>query len=187
MPGRVPPSAAHLAPGGAGEDEVVEMDLRNAVFTVVFDDVVLRPLLVNYANRLEHLQTSAGTPVGTCFLRLTWPVDDPAPAAAGCEVVAAEVHVPRRSGPDDPFLDFVLHRLHTRLATAPITARRLRTSPATTDSVFDTVVKATAFAVAPPSLQHAAVGVRGPAPWTTWTDVDATAAAELSGGPANLN
>jgi len=163
------------------------MDLRNAVFTVVFDDVVLRPLLVNYANRLEHLQTSGGTPVGTCFLRLTWPIDDPVPVAAGCEVMAAEVHVPRRSGPDDPFLDFVLQRLHTRLSGGPITARRLRTAPATDDAVFDTVVKATAFAIAPRLLEHAAVAVRGPARWTAWADVDATAAAELGGGPANLN
>ena len=163
------------------------MDLRNVVFTVVFDDVVLRPLLVNYANRLEHLQTSEGTPVGTCFLRLTWPIDDPVPAAPGCEVVAAEVHVPRRSGPDDPFLDFVLQRLHTRLAACPITARRLHTSPVTTDTVFDTVAKATAFAVAPRHLEHATVAVRGPAPWTAWADLDATAAADLSGGRASLN
>jgi hypothetical protein len=163
------------------------MDLRNAVFTVVFDDVVLRPLLVNYANRLEHLQTSGGTPVGTCFLRLTWPLDDAEPAAAGCEVLAAEVHVPRRSGPDDPFLDFVLQRLHTRLAAGPITARRLRTAPVTTDAVFDTVVKATAFAVAPRFLEHAAVAVRGSAPWTAWADVDATGVAGLGGGPPSLN
>jgi hypothetical protein len=176
-----------MAPGGHGEDRVVEMDLRNTVFTVVFDDVVLRPLLVNYANRLEHLQASAGTPVGTCFLRLTWPLDEPAPAAAGCEVVAAEVHVPRRSGPDDPFLDFILQRLHARLAGGPITARRLRTSSVTEDGVFDTIAKASTFAVAPRSLQHAAVGARRPARWTAWADVDATAAAELTGGQLNLN
>ena len=163
------------------------MDLRNVVFTAVFDDVVLRPLLVNYANRLEHLQTSGGTPVGTCFLRLTWPIDDPAPVAAGCEVVAAEVHVPRRSGADDPFLDFVLQRLHTRLGGGAITARRLRTASATSDTVFDTIVKATAFAIAPRLLEHATVAVRGSAPWTAWADVDATSAAQLGGGPANLN
>jgi hypothetical protein len=163
------------------------MDLRNTVFTVVFDDVVLRPLLVNYANRLEHLQTSGGTPVGTCFLRLTWPSDDAEPAAAGCEVLAAEVHVPRRSGPEDPFLDFVLQRLHTRLASGPITVRPVHTFPTTSDTVFDTVAKATAFAIAPRLLEHAAVAVRGAAPWTAWADVDATAAARLSGGPPSLN
>lgn len=170
-----------------GEDGVVEMDLRNVVFTVVFDDVVLRPLLVNYANRLEHLQTFEGTPVGTCFLRLTWPIDDLEPATAGSEVVAAEVHVPRRSGPDDPFLDFVLQRLHTRLGGGSITARRLCTSPAARDTVFDTIVKGTAFAIAPRLLEHAAVAVRGTAPWTAWADVDAAAATGLSGGPAGLN
>jgi len=163
------------------------MDLRNTVFTVVFDDVVLRPLLVNYANRLEHLRAAAATPVGTCFLRLTWPVEDPAPTAAGCEVLAAEVHVPRRSGPDDPFLDFVLQRLHARLAGCPITARLLQTSPVTTDDVFDTVAKASAFSVAPRSLQHAAVGARMAAPWTAWAGVDASAAAGLTGGQLNLN
>jgi hypothetical protein len=167
------------------------MDLRNAAFALIFRDAVLRPLLVNYANRLEHGHAPEGMPTGTCFVRLTWPTDDSLPAAAGRAVLTAQVHMPQRSGADDPYLDFILGRLRTTLAGGAadelISTRCLETTPGTSRSPFDTIYKAATFEIAPRSPQRRTVTIPQLAPWTGWAEVAGTAAAALRGGTPSLN
>jgi hypothetical protein len=170
---------------------MITMDLRFATFDLIFRDVVLRPLLVNYADRLEHGHASAGVPVSSCFVRLRWTAERSTPALAGAEVLAVEAHMPRRTGTDDDYLAFVLHRLRTTLsggaAAGSIATRCLQMSPSTTESPFDTVFATGTFEIAHTPPRRRSLTISKLASWTGWAEVDSTDRIAPGGGTPRLN
>ena len=167
------------------------MDLRFATFDLIYRDVVLRPLLVNYADRLENGHAPHGVPTSTCFVRLRWAADGSAVTPAGHELLAAEVHMPRHSRGDDPYLRLVLQRLRTALespaAAGSIATRCVRTSPLVEASPFGTTVTTSTFEVAPPPPQRRSTTIRTLAPWTGWAEINSSDRIAPGGGSPSLN
>jgi hypothetical protein len=154
------------------------VDLRDAAFDLVFQDVVLRPLLVNAADRLDCASAPDGAPRGRCFVRLSWMDGDSRTTPPDREVLTAQVHMPRQSGAEDAYLGVVLERLHLALAglaaDGVITTRCLDMSPRVSESACGTVFMASTFEITPPPDRHCAVAGLGAAPWSEWAD-DGTA------------
>jgi hypothetical protein len=168
------------------------MDLRFATFDLVFRSVVLRPLLVNYADRVEHGHAPEGVPASTCFVRLRWAVDMSAPTPPGTELLAAEAHMPRHGEADDVYLDFVLQRVRAALtgqeAAALITARWLQTSREVMESDVGTIFKASTFEItAASATQHHGAALVTWAPWTGWAEPGVAAPPTPIIGAADMN
>ena len=166
------------------------MDLRFATFDLVYRDVVLRPLLVNYANHLERGRASECVPGSSCFVRLRWAAERSRPTP-DCEVLVVEAHMPRYRGADDVFLDSISQRLATALASdaadGAITTRCLQMSPALTESHFDTVFTTSTFEIAPPRPQRRSTTLSKLAPWTGWAEIDPADRIAPGGGTPRLN
>jgi hypothetical protein len=166
------------------------MDLRYAAFNLIFQDVVLRPLLLNYADRLEHGYVSEGLqPSG--FIRLRWAVDVTTPTTSGSELLAAEAHMPRQSAADDAHLRLVLQRLRAALASdaaaGSITSRCLETSPQVRESSYDTIFTTSTFEIAPSTRQRRSMTMSMLAPWTGWAEVTSADCIAPRGGSPTLN
>jgi hypothetical protein len=188
--GRCDPQPGRRWAGQTDDEGKLTMDLRFATFDLIYHDAVLRPLLVNYADRLEHGHAWQGVPVSSCFVRLRWTAQRSTPAPADAEVLAVEAHMPRHTGSDDGYLQFVLQRLRTTLSgeasAGSITTRCLQASPGVRESPFDTVFATSTFEVALPTTQCRARSPRTVTSWTCWRDVDAASIALGSATP-NLN
>lgn len=167
------------------------MDLRCATFDLIYRDVVLRPLLVAYADRLEHGHAREGAPVPSCFVRLRWAAERSAPLVAEGDVLAVEAHMPRHTGTDDGYLDFVLQRLTTALSrdasVGAITTRCVEASPRVRESPFGTLFSSSTFAISYTSPQRQAMPVRKLVPWTGWAHVDPADVLSPGGGTPTLN
>jgi hypothetical protein len=168
------------------------MDLRFATFDLIFRSVVLRPLLVNYADRLEHGHAPEGVPASSCFVRLRWSVDGSTPTPSGTQLLAAEAHMPRYGEADHEYLDFVLQRVRAALtgeAAAPlITARWLQTSREVLESDVGTIVKVSTFEItAASATQHHGAALVTWAPWTGWAEPGVTAPPTPVIGAADMN
>lgn len=167
------------------------MDLRLTTFDLIYQDGVLRPLLVNYADWLDHGRMPREGLGPSCFLRLRWTSQRPGSARTAAEVLAAEAHVPRWHSTDHGYLGFVLHRLRTTLsgpaAAGSIAARCLQTSASTVESGFDTLFVTSTFEIAATPWQMRSRRTSGLAPWTGWTQVDWTDRTAPRGGVPALN
>jgi hypothetical protein len=146
------------------------MDLRFAVFNLIFRDAVLRTLLVNYADRVESRCLPERTWTGACYVELTWTDNDAASAPAGSQLLTAQVHVSRHRSAEQVFLDAVLQRLREALpvnaANGLFTVRCRETTREVVDSGVDTVFKATTFEVAPHTPRHPDTELLDLPPWT---------------------
>ncbi|HEV7725446.1 MAG: hypothetical protein JWQ26_2542 [Modestobacter sp.] len=167
------------------------MDLRHLAFDRIFQNVVLRPLLVNYADRLQYGHAPEGAATGTCFIVLQWTVTDSMDAPPGSQLLTAQVHIPRHSSSEHLYVDFVLQRLWATLAgdatNGAITARLLRTSSELMTSDVDTIFKASTFEVAPAPPQRRAPTTLKLAPWTGWAALGATGSLPARGGVSSMN
>lgn len=167
------------------------MDLRLTTFDLLYHDAVLRPLLVNYADWLEHGRISREGLVPNCFVRLRWTAQRSSSAPTGAEVLAVEAHMPRCPSTDHGFLSFVLQRLHTTLsgpaAAGSIAARCLRTSASTAVSAFDTLFTTSAFEIAPTPRPCQSQRISELVPWTGWAQADWTDRTAPRGGTPGLN
>src|SRR4051812_35274570 len=94
---------------------MITMDLRFAVFNLIFRDAVLRSLLVNYADRVESGCLPERTWTGACYVELKWADNDSASAPAGSQLLTAQVHMPRHRSAEQVCLDAVLQRLRAAL------------------------------------------------------------------------
>jgi hypothetical protein len=148
------------------------MDLRFAVFNLIFRDAVLRTLLVNYADRVESGCLPERAWTGACYVELTWTDNDAASAAAGSQLLTARVHMSRQCSAEQVCLDAVLQRLREALpvANGPFTVRCRETTREIVDSGVDTVFKATTFEVAPHTPRHPGAELLDLPPWTERPD-----------------
>jgi hypothetical protein len=189
--GQSDPQPGRRDAGRQTTEGMITMDLRFATFHLIYRDVVLRPLLVNYADHLERCHAPEGVPASSCFVRLRWSVDGSAAIPAGHELLAAEVHMPRHSGGDDPYLHLVLQRLRTALgspaAAGSITTRCVQTSPLVEEGPFGSIVTTSTFEVAPPPPQRCSTTIRTLAPWTGWAEINSTDCIAPRGGTPGLN
>lgn len=155
------------------------MDLRLVAFNLLFGNVALRPLLVNYADRLDCGSYREGMATGTCFIALQWSVDDSMPVPIGSELLTAEAHMPRDSRSDDGYLSVVLQRLRAALtddaADGLITIRCLQTSPKAMESGVGTIFRTSTFEIAPASPQRRGAILGTLVPWTGWAELGAAA------------
>ena len=168
------------------------MDLRFATFGLIFRSVVLRPLLVNYADRLEHGHAPEGMPASSCFVRLRWAVDESTPIPSGTELLSAEAHMPRFGEADDVYLDFVLQRVRAALTgetAAPlVTARWLQTSREVLESDVGTIFKVSTFEItAASATRHHGAALVTWAPWTGWVEPGDAAPPTPVIGAADMN
>ena len=146
------------------------MDLRFAVFNLIFRDAELRALLVNYADRVESGCLPDRTSTGACYVELKWADNDAVSAPAGSQLLTAQVHMPRHRSAEQVCLDFVLQRLRAALpvnaANGSFTVRCRETTREVVDSGVDTVFKATTFEVAPQSPRRLDADLLDLPPWT---------------------
>jgi hypothetical protein len=154
--------------GTVETDGTIRMDLRFTAFELITRDAVLRKLLVNHADRLEHGPAPDGRGTDACFLALQWSADDRPGRPAGSQLLTARVHMPRRHASEHSFLDFVLARLRAALTVTPanglITTRCLSESGKDEDA--DTVSRACTFEVVPALSVRDGAALLGLAPWT---------------------
>jgi hypothetical protein len=166
------------------------VDLRSAAFDLLFSSVVLRPLLVNYADRLEHGHARDGVPCSNCFVALRWTVAGPT-CAPGAEMLTAEAHMPRHSRSDSVYLDFVLQQVQATLtggaARSCITARCLQTSCGVRESVVGTIFRTRTFEITPaPPRRRPRSALAGLVPWTGEVELDRAALGPIA-RTASLN
>jgi hypothetical protein len=175
---------------GVTMDGTITMDLRLVVFNLIYRDVVLRALLLNYADRVEHGDASDGTTNETCFLVLRWTAHGQLRTPASSEVLTAHVHVPWHSN-EDSYLDFVVQRLRAALAAGagngPITIRCVGASPEVMHSGIDTIFKTSTFEIVPAPPPRRRVTTLKLAPWTGYVDLDAARLIAPSSGAPSMN
>jgi hypothetical protein len=164
------------------------MDLRFVVFNAIFRDVVLRQLLVNYADRRDFGQPPDEAAAGTRFIVLKWTVHDQTSASPRSQLLTAQAHVFRDGSSDHRYLDLVLQRLHAALAGCAarerISTRCLGTSPDILDSGVDTIFRTSTFEIAPASPQRTAVPPLRLAPWTCCAEWAARSVAPTGAAPS---
>ena len=85
------------------------MDLRVVAFNLIARDATLRTLLANYARRLEA-DGAPGDRTASCFVSLTWTVDERTCTPAGSELLTLRVHASRHDACSLAELDRVLER-----------------------------------------------------------------------------
>lgn len=150
------------------------MDLRFVAFNLIARDATLRTLLANYARRVE-VDGAPQDRTASCFVRLSWTVDDRAGAPAGSELLTLQVHA-LRDGCSLADLDGVLQRLRAALTTVGpnpcITARCLTTSGATADDRFGTLVRTSTWTIAPVSTEPEVPARTRLVPWSVWSEPD---------------
>lgn len=172
------------------------MDIRFAVFNLIFRDAALRTLLVNYADRVESGCLPERTWTGACYIELKWADNNAAAAPAGSQLLTAQVHMPRHRSAEQMCLDVVLRRLRAALpvnATIGSFTVRCETTREVLDSGVDTVFKTTTFEVAPHAPRRHGAELLDLPHWTGHPDLGATASFSLSNlvaphpGSASLN
>ena len=176
---------------------MITMDVRFAVFNLIFRDAVLRMLLVNYADRVESGCLPERTWTGACYVELKWADNNAASAPAGSQLLTAQVHMPRHRSAEQMCLDAVMQRLRAALpvnaTNGPFTVRCRETTREVLDSGVDTVFKATTFEVAPHAPRRHDAELLDLPHWTGLPDLRATAPFSLSDlvaphpGSASLN
>ena len=107
------------------------MDLHLTVFDVLYRDVVLRKLLLNYANYVEQKASDVGLAT-SCFMTLKWRPSNRMAPEDGTEVLTVRAHVPSFCWGEDVYLDSVLRRAQDALTVGTRSGmarvRLLRTS-----------------------------------------------------------
>ena len=166
------------------------MDLRMVAFNLIARDATLLTLLANHARRLEADGAAEDRPA-SCFVSLTWTVDERSSAPAGSELLTLQVHAPRNDAGSLAELDRVLERLHAALATVGpnpcITARCLTTSGAVPDSRFGTVVRTSTWQIAPVSTEPGAGAPTRFVPWSVGSEPDGSGLRVPGIGVLSLN
>lgn len=146
------------------------MDLRFVAFDLIARDSGLRALLVNHADRVEHVCGAGGRAPDTCFMALDWACGDREHPNTGEQLLTVRVHMPRQRAGERLFLDFVLDRLRAALAVdAPgtlITVRCLGTSREFQDSGTGTIFKTSRFEISPVAGQRNGAALLTLAPWS---------------------
>src|SRR3712207_2767951 len=130
------------------EDSV---DLRLVAFNLIARDATLVTLLANYARYLEA-DGAPGDQALSCFVSLSWAVDERTPAPADRELLTIQVHVSRDVPRPQDRLDGVCERLRVALTAAGpnpcLTAQCLTTSDVIADTHFGTFVKSSTWEIA---------------------------------------
>jgi hypothetical protein len=107
------------------------MDLHLTVFDVLYRDVVLRKLLLNYASYVEQKVSDVDLAT-SCFMTLKWRPSNRMAPEDGTEVLTVRAHVPSFCWCEDVYLDGVLRRVQVALNVSTRSglahARLLRTS-----------------------------------------------------------
>ena len=166
------------------------MDLRMVAFNLIARDATLLTLLANHARRLEADGAAEDRPA-SCFVSLTWTVDERSSAPAGSELLTLRVHAALDDSCPLAQLDQVLQRLRTALTTVGpnpcITARCLTTSGAVPDRRFGTVVRTSTWRIAPVPPRPATAAPTVPVPWPVWSELDGSGLRALGVGALSLN
>ncbi len=166
------------------------MDLRIVALNLIARDATLLTLLANHARRLEAGGAAEDRPA-SCFVSLTWTVDERSSAPAGSELLTLQVHATRDDSGSLAQLDQVLQRLRAALTTVGpnpcITARCLTTSGAVPDSRFGTVVRSSTWRIAPVSSEPETVAPIRTVPWRVWGEPDGSGLRALGVGGLSLN
>ncbi len=166
------------------------MDLRFVAFNLIARDATLRTLLVNYAQRLDADGAAEG-PTASCFVALTWTVDEHSAAPAGSELLTLQVHAAQDDSCSLAQLDQVLQRLRAALTTVGpnpcITARCLTTSGAVPDSRFGTVVRTSTWRIAPVSTEPRGAAATRLVPWFVGSEPDGSGLRVPGLGVLSLN
>jgi hypothetical protein len=159
---------------GTEEDSV---DLRFVAFNLIARDATLRTLLANYARYLEA-DGAPGDQALSCFVSLSWAVDERTPAPAGRELLTIRVHVSREVPCPKDHLDGVCERLRVALTAAGpnpcLTARCLTTSDAIADTHFGTFVKSSTWAIAAVQAESKVSPPTRLVPWSVCGGPDAS-------------
>jgi hypothetical protein len=125
------------------------MDVRFAVFNLVARDVLLRTLLVNYADRLDSGAEAA--PSESCFLVMRWAEPETASASAGPLVVTLRAHVPRYRTNEHERLDHILDRVRWALSVGarhgPLSIQCREASGEVVDLPSNTISRSVTFEV----------------------------------------
>jgi hypothetical protein len=125
------------------------MDIRFAVFNLVARDVLLRTLLVNYADRLDSGAVTA--PSESCFLVMRWAEQETASGSAGPHVVTLRAHVPRHRSKEHDHLDHILDRVRWALSVGarngPLSIQCRDASGEVVDASSDTISKSVTFEI----------------------------------------
>ncbi|MGY1706497.1 hypothetical protein ACI79C_18170 [Geodermatophilus sp. SYSU D00697] len=119
------------------------MDVRMAVCELIVRDPVLRALLLNAPDRGGPGRCCDREGAAACCLVLGWTGEDPGHCPAAVQWLTARVELPRSPSRDRFYLDLVLQRLRTVVATpsAPFSTRCLGISPALLEGPEGTVAK----------------------------------------------
>jgi hypothetical protein len=137
------------APRAVIIDGTNTMDVRFAVFNLVARDVLLRTLLVNYADRLDSGAEAA--PSESCFLVMRWAEPEPASGAAGPHVVTLRAHVPRDRTSEHDHLDHILDRVRWALSVGarhgPLSIQCRDASGEVVDISSNTIARSVTFEV----------------------------------------
>ena len=169
------------------------MDLRFAVFNLIFRDAVLRTLLVNYARTASSPDAFRESMDRSLLRRVDMDRQRRGDRCGGLSATdGTGTHV-RHPAAEQVCLDAVLQRLREALpvANGPFTVRCRETTREIVDSGGDTIFKATTFEVAPHTPLHPGTELLDLPPWTERPD--ATAPFSLSDlvashpGSASLN
>jgi hypothetical protein len=130
------------------------VDIHFTVFNLLYRDPVLRRLLINYADRVEHSKVSGQEPAATsCFLTLKWAPCRTLPLEDGSEILTVRVHIPDYCWNEHLYLDSVLGRVQAAFSTCArsesIRATLLRTSCTATRIGGKTIFKASSLVITP--------------------------------------
>jgi hypothetical protein len=125
------------------------MDVRFAVFNLVARDVLLRTLLVNYADRLDSGADAAASE--SCFLVMRWAEPESASASTGPHVVTLRAHVPRHRPNEHEHLDHILDRVRWALSVGarngPLSIQCREASGEVVDIPSNTISRSVTFEV----------------------------------------
>jgi hypothetical protein len=174
----------------ATTDGTITMDLRFVVFNLIDSDLLLRSLLANYADHLEHGHAPNDVGTATAFLALKW-TDERTSTPAGSEFLTAQAHISRNDPSGHEYLDFVLKRLRGALAadaaSRSITSRCLRTSEECVENGLDTVFKTSTWEIAPAPSQPEGAAPTRLAPWPGCVQVGAACLIAPGVGALSMN
>ena len=128
------------------------MDLHLTVFNAMYQDAVLRKLLLDYAGHVEQKDSNGG-PATSCFITLKWRPSNRVVPEDGAEVLTVRAHVPNFCWGEDLYLDSVLRRVQVALDVSArsglVRIRLLRTSCSAMVIGGTTIFKASTHEVAP--------------------------------------
>ncbi|MGY1761428.1 hypothetical protein ACI79G_04315 [Geodermatophilus sp. SYSU D00779] len=166
------------------------MDLRFVAFNLIARDATLVTLLANYARHLED-DGAPGDQAPSCFVSLSWAVDEHTPAPAGRELLTIHAHVSRDVPRPQDHLEGICERLRAALTTAGpnpcLTARCLTTSDVIADAHSWTFVKTSTWEIAAVQAESKVSPATRLVPWSVCGGTDAPGLRAGSAAAPSLN